>query len=123
LFRRFGETEYDPDAMEARVSELMQDRDVDFHPGIYEYVLDGDERHLKIRKFDDWQRREAYERQRGICANGDRCKTPGNSDGKKKFRIEEMDADHIVPWSKGGRTISENCQMLCIACNRSKGDF
>ncbi|WP_147915211.1 HNH endonuclease family protein [Ruania zhangjianzhongii] len=123
LFRRFGETEYDPDAMEARVSELMQDLDVDSHPGIYEYVLDGDERHLKIRKFDDRQRREAYERQRGLCANGDRCKTPGNSDGKKKFGIEEMDADHIVPWSKGGRTIPENCQMLCVACNRSKGDF
>ncbi len=25
-----------------------------------------------------------------------------------------MEADHITPWSKGGKTIAENCQMLCL---------
>ena len=34
---------------------------------------------------------------------------------------KEMEGDHIKPWSKGGRTIPENCQMLCRNCNRVKG--
>ena len=33
-----------------------------------------------------------------------------------------MQADHIKPWSKGGKTIAENCQMLCAKCNREKTD-
>ena len=34
-----------------------------------------------------------------------------------------MEPDHIVPWSKAGKTTPENCQMPCIACNRSKCDL
>ena len=37
---------------------------------------------------------------------------------KDHFEIDEMDADHILPWSKNGKTNTENCQMLCIPCNR-----
>jgi len=54
-------------------------------------------------------KREAYERQKGICV---KC--------KKRFEIEEMEADHITPWHEGGKTISENCQMLCKQDNRTK---
>ncbi len=39
---------------------------------------------------------------------------------KKHFEIEEMEVDHIKPWSKGGKTIAGNCQMLCLDCNRTK---
>ncbi len=31
-----------------------------------------------------------------------------------------MQADHITPWSKGGKTIASNCQMLCNDDNRKK---
>ncbi len=31
-----------------------------------------------------------------------------------------MEADHITPWKDGGRTIADNCQMLCRECNRRK---
>lgn len=31
-----------------------------------------------------------------------------------------MEADHIIPWHKGGKTEKENCQMLCMKCNRTK---
>lgn len=51
----------------------------------------------------------AYERQKGLCA---RC--------NKEFKIEQMEADHITPWCKGGPTTSDNCQMLCKECNRRK---
>jgi len=56
-----------------------------------------------------------YERQEGRC-NNKRC---ANAD--KRFDIDEMEADHITPWSKGGKTELENCQMLCKDCNRRKG--
>ena len=32
---------------------------------------------------------------------------------EEHFEIEEMEADHITPWHEGGKTIAENCQMLC----------
>ena len=31
------------------------------------------------------------------------------------------EVDHIYPWSKGGRTIPENAQLLCSTCNKRKG--
>ncbi|RKY53653.1 MAG: HNH endonuclease, partial [Candidatus Neomarinimicrobiota bacterium] len=31
-------------------------------------------------------------------------------------------ADHIIPWSKGGETTVENGQALCQRCNGSKGN-
>ena len=89
----------------------MQDEDVTKKSGIYEYVLTRNEKYLSIRAFTDKQKREAYERQKGICA---KC--------KKHFEIEEMEADHITPWHEGGKTISKNCQMLCKTHNRAKGN-
>ncbi|MCD8334786.1 MAG: HNH endonuclease [Clostridiales bacterium] len=37
------------------------------------------------------------------------------------FPFEQMHADHITPWSRGGKTTPENCQMLCRDCNLRKG--
>ena len=91
------------------LSELMQDEDVTNHKGIYLYVLTRDEKYLNIRAFNDKQKRKAYERQKSICP---KC--------KKHFNIEEMEADHITPWHEGGKTTSENCQMLCKEDNRRK---
>ena len=71
--------------------------------------MNRNEKHLNIRAFSDNQRREAYERQNGVCAV---C--------KKEFDIEAMEADHITPWHSGGKTNSENCQMLCKEDNRKK---
>lgn len=89
----------------------MGDYDVTNKAGIYEYVFDGDERHLSIRKFTERDRITAYERQGGICP-----KCGGH------FEIGDMEADHIVAWSKGGQTKEDNCQMLCRGCNRRKSD-
>ena len=83
--------------------------DITNQRGIYEYVLDGDERHLSIRRFSDKMARTAYERQKGVCPI---C--------RKHFALEAMQADHVTPWSKGGHTVASNCQMLCADCNRRK---
>ena len=110
LYDKFGKSPLNPKELEEKVSKLMMDSDVQKKSGIYAYVLDGDERHLGIRLFDDNTKREIYEKQQGICPL---C--------KEHFDIEQMEADHITPWKEGGRTIAENCQMLCRECNRRKG--
>lgn len=100
---------YDSNSLEKHIVELLEDEDVTKNSGIYEYLLDGDERHLNIRAFSNKQKRIAYEQQNGKCPM---C--------KKLFKLEEMEADHINPWHSGGKTIQENCQMLCKDCNRRK---
>ena len=110
-YNKYHENTYNAQKMEEEIARLMQDEDVTNKRGIYEYLLCGDERHLNIRTFSDNMKREAYERQGGICAN---C--------HEHFEIGEMEADHITPWSQGGKTDSANCQMLCRDCNRRKSD-
>lgn len=109
IFNKFGADELDAEQLEVRVSELMQDEDVERKKGIYTYVLDGKEKHLNIRQFSPNMRREAFERQKGKCP-----------DCAEVFTIEEMEADHITPWHEGGKTIAANCQMLCKEDNRRK---
>lgn len=89
----------------------MADDDVTNKKGIYTYVLTRDLRFLSIRAFTDTQKRIAYEKQNGICPI---C--------KEHFEYDEMEGDHITPWSKGGKTLQENCQMLCSKCNANKSD-
>lgn len=38
------------------------------------------------------------------------------------YKNDEMDADHVTAWSKGGETDIKNCEMLCKPHNRSKGN-
>lgn len=110
FYNRFGDRPIDTATLEAHVEALMLDEEVENKRGIYEFVFDGQERHLNLRAFNDKQKREAYERQKGFCV---KC--------GEHFAFEEMEADHITPWSEGGKTEAANCQMLCIFDNRSKG--
>ena len=109
LYNRFKGKTLNPDTLEERVAELMEDEDVTRQTGIYSYVLDGKERHLSIRAFTPKMKRQAYERQKGICPA---C--------KEHFEFSGMEGDHITPWHEGGRTIAANCQMLCKDDNRKK---
>ena len=114
MFRLYGKGKYDPATMEKDIQRLMADDDVTRKGGIYEYLLSGGEREsaLSIRKFTDSQKRAAYERQGGTCADcGKRCE------------CEEMHGDHKTPWSKGGHTVPDNLQMLCRAYNLKKSDM
>ena len=111
FYRDHHNKKLDPEDVEKDVKALMGDREVLQKRGIYEYILTGEERCLNLRTFEDDEKRTLYERQNGVCV---RC--------KKKFDIEEMEADHIDPWSKGGKTEIENGQMLCRPCNRRKSN-
>ena len=111
FYNEFSGGKYDPAALEREIAELMEDDDIQKRSGIYEYLLSGRDRErlLNIRTFTPGQKRAAYERQKGKCP---KC--------EKHFDFEEMEGDHIVPWSKGGKTVPENLQMLCCDCNRRK---
>ncbi|HEV2098183.1 MAG TPA: DUF262 domain-containing protein [Stellaceae bacterium] len=109
LYSQFHSKSFDTDKLEQEVTALMMDDDVTRKSGIYPYVLDRNERHLNIRAFTENNKREAYERQKGICP---KC--------TKHFEINEMEADHITPWRDGGKTMAANCQMLCKDDNRRK---
>lgn len=103
-----------PEKLELNISKLMQDEDVTSKSGIYAYLLTGKEKYLSIRAFSDKMKREAYERQGGKCvARNAVC-------GNNHWKINEMEADHIKPWSEGGKTTTDNCQMICKEDNRVK---
>jgi len=115
LYNQFKDKKFDSKKLEKEITELMQDEDVTKKSGIYEYVLTRNERFLNIRAFNEKMKREAYERQKGVCPW---CKKEKKE--KQKWDIEEMEADHITPWRENGKTIAENCQMLCKEHNRTK---
>ena len=110
LYNQFKDGLYDTAELEDEIKALMIDDDVTRKRGIYPYVLTHDEKYLSIRAFTEAQRRKAYERQGGICP---KC--------GQQFEIGGMEADHITPYSQGGKTSAANCQMLCREDNRRKG--
>ena len=113
LYNDIKDKQLDSDNLETEIKDLMIDDEVKSKSGIYLYVLTRKEKYLNLRTFSDQQKREVYESQKGICPGWKR--TCG-----KHFEIEEMEADHKNPWHAGGKTIVENCQMLCKEDNRRK---
>ena len=129
LYREFGGKRWNPTELGRQVAALMADKEVEKKSGIYEYLLSGGVRveKLHLRQFDDDDKRSAYERQTAEAAakrvsNCPMCAKGGGPDSKRIWDFGEMEGDHIVPWSKGGKTVPENLQMLCRDCNRRKRD-
>lgn len=108
--REYGQFVLDPAKLEAEVAALMANPEIESKKGIYAYVLTRKEKHLNLRTFRNEDKTTMYERQKGICPI---C--------KQHFAIDEMEADHITPWHKGGKTDIANGQMLCREDNRAKG--
>ena len=109
LYKQFKDKVFDSQQIDDEVRRLILDDDVTKKTGIYPYLLTRKEKYLSIRSFSDAQKLSAYERQCSFCA-----------DCGQHFDLSQMEADHITPWHAGGRTVAENCQMLCKECNRRK---
>lgn len=109
FYNQFKDKVLDTDKLEEEIKKLIIDDDVTTKKGIYPYVLTRNEKYLSIRSFTDAMRLKVYEKQKGICIKcGDH------------FDLSEMEADHITPWHLGGKTVEDNCQLLCKECNRRK---
>lgn len=116
LYNLYHGNSYNSSVMNSEVKRLQEDEDVQKVKNIYEYLLCKDTdpfagRLLNLRAFDKRDKIAAYSRQDGICPI---C--------KQHFEYDEMEGDHIKPWSKGGHTEPKNCQMLCKDCNGKKTD-
>lgn len=109
FYNKYKDVVFDTRAIEEETAKLIADDEVEKKSGIYAYILTKDERYLGIRTFSDSVKQKVYEKQKGICPI---C--------KNHFDISEMEGDHITPWVEGGKTIEENCQMLCKDDNRRK---
>ena len=109
FYNKYKDVVFDTKAIEEETARLIADDEVEKKSGIYAYILTKDERYLGIRTFSDSVKQKVYEKQKGICPI---C--------KNHFDISEMEGDHITPWVEGGKTIEENCQMLCKDDNRRK---
>lgn len=115
LYNEFSNNIYDIEKLEEEIAKLMIDDNVTNRKGIYAYVLTRNERYLNIRSFSENEKRQVYEKQNGLCPY---CVAEHRE--KTNYDISEMEADHIIPWSKGGKTNINNCQMLCKKHNRIK---
>ena len=112
LYNEFGNDMQDSDALEDEIKELMLDDEVQKNKGVYAFILTRDEKHLGLRAFSEKQKRQAFELQEGVCP-----KT-----GKKFDDYNQMHADHIMPWSKGGKTDMDNLMMVCPKYNLTKSN-
>lgn len=110
IYNKHNEDTLNPVQLEERIKALMSDEEVTSKKGIYSYVLTNDTKFLSLRAFSDEIKRTVYERQDHKCAI---C--------EKEFEYKDMHGDHITPWTRGGKTTLENCQMLCVKCNLQKG--
>ncbi len=129
LFESYHNTAYDPTDLSTRVKALYGDAYVKNRKGIWEYILGGSKetRLLEVRVFDEATKKATYTKQTSDArsvgtSNCPLCALGADANKAKIWKQEEMDADHVAAWSKGGATSPENCQMLCKTHNRAKGN-
>lgn len=129
LYETYHKQPYNPAEVSQTVRQLYGDPYVKDRRGIFEYVLGGcqDKKLLDIRIFDEATKRIVYRRQTEVAnANGESncplCAQGHEANRTKIWKQNEMDADHVEAWSKGGATDISNCQMLCRTHNRMKGN-
>lgn len=122
FYNDYHTNKYNAKNMESDIKTLILDDEVTSKKGIYEYLLSSKklDRCLSLRAFTEKDKTEAFERQKKAGSSQATC--PKCNDDTKLYDIGEMEADHIVAWSKGGKTISSNCQMLCKFHNGTKSN-
>lgn len=129
LYEEYHKKAYNPSKVSAEVQKLYADPYVKNRKGIFEYILGGsvDTKLLEVRVFDEATKRAVYAKQTTKAEVKDKsncslCAVGHEANKSKIWKFGEMDADHVAAWSKGGKTASKNCEMLCITHNRAKGN-
>lgn len=129
LYETYYKQPYNPKKVSEEVQRLYADPYVTSRKGIFEYVLGGsvDTKLLSVRVFDDATKKAVYAQQTAKAekkgeSNCPLCAIGHEANKNRIWRLNEMDADHVSAWSKGGATDISNCQMLCKIHNQAKGN-
>jgi hypothetical protein len=129
LYEEYHSKSYDPAKVSAEVKRLYGDPYVNNRRGVFEYILGGlqDTKLLNVRVFDEATKRSVYEKQTSDAkrkgnSNCPLCTIGHEANNSRIYKFDEMDADHVSAWSKGGDSSANNCQMLCATHNRAKGN-
>ncbi|MDD4975506.1 MAG: DUF262 domain-containing protein [Bacteriovorax sp.] len=129
LYEEYHKKSYDSTKISAEVQKLYADPYVKSRKGVFEYILGGsiDTKLLEVRVFDEAIKKSIYAKQTKEAesksiSNCPHCAMGHDANKSKIWKLDEMDADHVMAWSKGGETKAENCQMLCKTHNRAKGN-
>ncbi|OGR42035.1 MAG: HNH endonuclease [Elusimicrobia bacterium GWA2_56_46] len=129
LYEKYHKKAYDPGKVSADLRKLYADPYIQDHKGIFEYILGGsvDTKLLEVRVFDEATKKAVYATQTAKAekkneSNCPHCAIGHDANKSKVWKLNEMDADHVAAWSKGGATAAKNCQMLCKTHNRAKGN-
>jgi 5-methylcytosine-specific restriction endonuclease McrA len=129
LYETYHKQTYDPQKVSTELRKLLGSFEVKDRRGVFEYILGGstNAKLLNIRVFDDPTKKVVYAEQtkaaeaKGV-SNCSYCAIGHDANKDKIWSFNDMDADHVAAWSKGGSTEKENCEMLCKPHNRSKGN-
>jgi hypothetical protein len=129
LYETYKSNGFDLIELNQKIQNLYGDGHVKNRKGIWEFLLGGehDFNLLDIRVFDEPTKKATYvsqtkEATSNATSNCPLCREGYHDNKSKIWRFDEMEADHVTPWSKKGATSPENCQMLCKTHNRSKGN-
>lgn len=129
LYETYHKKSYNPKKVSQEVQKLYGDPYIKNRKGIFEYILGGsiDTKLLEIRVFDEATKKFVYKEQTSKAekkkeSNCPLCALGHDANKEKIWSLNDMDADHVTAWSKGGKTVSKNCQMLCKTHNRAKGN-
>ena len=129
LYETYHKKAYNPKKVSVDVQKLYNDPYVTDNKSIFEYILGGsvDTKLLNVRVFDEATKRVFYSKQtdeakvKGI-SNCPHCVIGHEANKNKIWKYNEMEADHVKAWSKGGATVAKNGEMLCKTHNRAKGN-
>ena len=129
LYEEYHKKSYNPAKVSIEVQKLYADPYVKNRKGIFEYILGGsiDTKLLEVRVFDEATKKSVYAKQTKEAeakkkSNCSHCAIGHDANKAKIWQFSEMDADHVSAWSKGGKTMLNNCEMLCKTHNRAKGN-
>lgn len=129
LYETYKKQPYSPQEVSAKVKELYADSYIKNRKGVFEYILGGsiNKKLLEVRIFDDATKKSVYSKQKteaekNTISNCPLCAIGHDSNKTRIWQLNEMDADHVTAWSKGGATDIKNCEMLCKTHNRAKGN-
>jgi hypothetical protein len=113
LYRKYHDTFIiNREEIDKKLKELKLDDEVNEKPnGFYPYIISGNPQFLFQRQFSKAMKEKKFIEQNGKCAI---CGCP--------ITLGGCEADHIIPWSDGGKTVYANLQVTCKDCNSRKSN-